>query len=73
MKTYTLEAVVRGQTVKFDKKFTSRTSAINYMFAYLENHCIFDNQVKDEYPVNGDIHNIEYKINYYNRFRVCRV
>ena len=74
MKYYTLETIKNGKTVKFNKKFNSRNSAINYAFAYFEKRLYNGNlQVEDEFNINGDKHDVEYVLDYYNRFRVNRV
>ena len=73
MKYYTLTAIVNGQNVKLKRKmFTSRSDAINYMFNYYEENNIYNLEVRDEYPVNGDKHVIEYVCNFHNRFTVAR-
>ena len=57
-----------------NKKFNTRNQAIDYAFAYFENHLYNDElQVEDEYEINNDKHNVEYVLNYYYRFRVNRV
>ena len=72
MKRYTLEAIIDGEEVLFDKKFASRNKAINYMFAYYEHNYKYNLFVNDEYAIHGDKHNIEYVCNYHNRFRINR-
>ena len=49
VKYYTLEAIVKGKEIKFDKVFDSRNSAIDYMFDYLERAYIFDKKIEEEY------------------------
>ena len=71
MKYYTLQAIINGERKTFSKQFTSRQSAIDFMFDYLERACIFGKEVEDEYTV-GDKHNIEYVFDYNNRFIVSR-
>ena len=73
MKRYTLQAVVDGEVVGFNKKFASRSKAIDYMFDYYSKHYIQNMQVDEEYYVNGNEHDIEYVCDYYNRFRIARV
>ena len=74
MKYYTLETIKNGQTVKFNKKFNSRNSAINYAFAYFEKRLYNGNlQVEEEFDINNDKHNVEYVLDYFNRFRIARV
>lgn len=73
MKRYTLQAVVDGEVVGFNKKFASRNKAIEYMFNYYSNHYYQNIQVEEDFYVNGNIHDIEYVCDYYNRFRVTRV
>ena len=74
MKYYTLETIKNGTTVKFNKKFNSRNSAINYAFAYFEKR-LYNGylQVEDEFNIDNDKHNVEYVLDYFNRFRVNRV
>lgn len=73
MKYYTLEAVVRGKQIKFDKIFSSRKSAIDYMFTYYDKHHMYNLMVNDEIAVNGNKHDIEYVCdNESYRFRVNR-
>jgi hypothetical protein len=74
MKYYTLETINNGNTVKINKKFTTRDQAINYAFAYFERRFLNDSlQVEDEYKINNDNHNVEYVLDYFNRFRINRV
>lgn len=73
MKFYTLEAVVRGENVKFDKTFASRDSAIDYMFKYYKKHYMDDVEVDEQLLVDGNKHNIEYVCNQHDRFRINRV
>lgn len=74
MKYYTLETINNGHSVKINKKFNSRTEAINYAFAYFERRFYNgDLQVEDVYDIADDKHNVEYVLNYSNRFRVNRV
>ena len=73
-KYYVLETINNGATVKINKKFTSRSKAINYAFAYFERKT-FNNdlQVEDEYLIDNNKHTIEYVLDYYTRFRINRV
>ena len=74
MKYYTLETINNGKTVRINKKFTTRDQAINYAFAYFENRFYNDSlQVEDVYNIGNNNHNVEYVLDYYNRFRVNRV
>lgn len=74
MKYYTLETIDNGKTVRINKTFSTRTSAINYAFAYFEKHLYNDSlQVEDTFNINNEKHNVEYVIDYNNRFRVNRV
>ena len=74
MKYYTLETINNGNTVRINKKFTTRDQAINYAFAYFERRFLNESlQVEDEYKIDNDNHNVEYVLDYYNRFRVNRV
>ena len=73
MKYYTLEAIVKGEPVKLKRSmFASRSEAINYMFDYYEDHYLYNLQVKEEYPICGNKHRIEYYCDFYNRFIVTR-
>ena len=71
---YVLETINNGATVKVNKKFKSRSKAIDYAFTYFERKT-FNNdlQIEDEYEIEGNKHNIEYVLDYYTRFRVERV
>ena len=74
MKYYTLETINNGNTVRINKKFTSRDQAINYAFAYFERRYLNEAlQVEDEYTIADNKHNVEYVLDYFNRFRVNRV
>lgn len=74
MKYYTLEAVVDGHTAKLKRNvFLSRGDAIDYMFKYYDDKQLYSLEVRDEYPVDGNKHNIEYVCNYHNRFTINRV
>ena len=73
MKYYTLTAIVNGRNVKLKRSlFTSRSEAIDYMFDYYEKNNIFNLEVSEEYPVDGNKHCIEYVCNFHNRFTVTR-
>ena len=72
MNRYTLEAVVDGEYIKFDRTFESRNAAIDYIFRYYENRNMVNVEVNDEYCVDGNKHDIAYVYNYYNRFRIAR-
>ena len=72
MNRYTLEAVVDGEYIKFDRLFKSRDEAIDYIFRYYEDHNILNIEVNDEYCVDSNKHDIAYVYNYYNRFRIAR-
>ena len=74
MKYYTLETINNGKIEKINKKFDTRDQAIDYAFAYFEDKTYNDSlQVEDVYSIRNDKHNIEYVLDYYNRFRVNRV
>ena len=74
MKYYTLETILNGKTEKIAKLFTSRNQAINYAFDYFEKKTLNPElQVEDEFVIDNNKHNIEYVLNYYDRFRVNRV
>ncbi len=72
MKYYTLEAIVDGKDVKFSRSFKTRTSAINFMFDYLDKNNKNSLSVVDEFAICGDKHNVEYVLNQHNRFRINR-
>lgn len=74
MKYYTLETINNGRSVRINKKFNSRSAAIDYAFAYFEKRFYNgDLQVEDIYNIADDKHNVEYVVNYFTRFRVNRV
>lgn len=73
MKFYTLEAVVRGENVKFNKVFTSRDSALDFMFKFYNKHYVYNVNVNEDVCVNGDKHNILYICDSSNSFRINRV
>lgn len=74
MKYYTLETITNGKSEKISKKFTSRNQAINYAFEHFEKAFYNDSlQIEEEFKVNNDKHNIEYVLDYHDRFRVNRV
>ena len=74
MKYYTLQTINNGHTVVVNKKFNTRDQAINYAFAYFEHKYLNENlQLSDEFKIDGNKHNIEYVLDYKNRFRVNRV
>ena len=74
MKYYTLQTINNGHTVVVNKKFNTRDQAINYAFAYFEDKYLNEDlQLSDEFNIDGNIHNIEYVLDYKNRFRVNRV
>lgn len=68
---YTLSGVLNGKRILFNKKFSSRNAAINYMFKYYEDHYFYDFQVEEE--IVKSKHDIEYVYNFNNRFEVARV
>lgn len=72
MKKYTLEAVVDGKLIRFNRTFKSRDEAINYIFRYYENHFMVNLKVNEEYYVNDNKHDIAYVYDYENRFRIAR-
>ena len=74
MKIYTLEAVLKGETVKFAKAFDSRESAIDYLFHYYtKRYMNNDLVVNEEITLGGDKHNVEYVCDHNDRFRINRV
>jgi len=72
-KYYTLQTIENGHSAIIHKQFKTRDQAIDYAFHYFSNHYREDLQVEDEFYIDGNHHNIEYVIDYYNRFRVNRV
>ena len=72
MTKYTLEAVVDGDTIRFNRYFKSRDEAIDYIFHYYDKHLLVSLEVNEEYFIDGNKHNIEYVCDYYNRFRIAR-
>ena len=74
MKYYTLETITNGKAELINKKFTSRNQAINYAFEHFEKAFYNDSlQIEDEFKINNDNHNVEYVLNYHDRFRVNRI
>ena len=73
MKFYTLEAVVKGKNVKFEKVFASRDSAIDYMFNFYKKNYMYDMVVNDEHSINDNKHNVEYICDHADRFTINRV
>ena len=71
-KGYSLEAVVEGKLIKFNRKFASRNSAIDYIFDYYYRHHLLNLKVNEEYFVNDNKHDIAYIYDYDNRFRISR-
>jgi hypothetical protein len=72
MKYYSLNAVVNNEYVEFNKNFATRDEAIAYMFDFLNDNYVYDNEVEEEFSLNGNKHNIEYVLNNNNRFNVER-
>ena len=72
MNNYTLEAVVDGKFIRFNRTFHSRDEAINYIFRYYDNHFMENLRVNEEYCIAENKHDIAYVCDYYNRFRVAR-
>ena len=72
MNKYTLEAVVDGDTIRFNRTFKSRDEAIDYIFHYYDKHFLVNLEVNEEYFIDDNKHNIEYVCDYYNRFRIAR-
>lgn len=73
MNYYTLEAVIKGKDVKFNKAFTTRKSAIDFALDYYEKQFVYGLEISEEIAVGDDKHNIEYVCGNNNRFRVKRV
>ena len=72
MNKYTLEAIVCGKPIKFNRVFKSRDEAINYVFHYFDKHYMVSLRVNEEYSIAGNKHDIAYVYDYYNRFRITR-
>ncbi len=72
MNKYTLEAIVDGEYIKFNRLFASRDAAIDYIFRYYDNHYLVNLAVNEEYCIDGNKHDITYVYDYYNRFRIAR-
>lgn len=74
MKYYVLETINNGKSAIINKQFHTRDQAINYAFAYFEHKYINENiELTDEFNIADNKHNIEYVLDYKNRFRVNRV
>ena len=71
MKYYNLKAVVNGETISVNKKFSTRDRAINAFFKMLAVK-IANTQV-EEIIEKGDKHTLEYICNNNSRFLVSRV
>ena len=67
-----LTAIIEGRTKIYNKEFSSRDAAIDYIFNYYNKHSLKDLYVEDEYIVDNDKHNIEYVCDYENRFKIAR-
>lgn len=72
MNKYTLEAIVDGEFIRFNRTFKTRTDAINYIFRYYDKHLLVNLKVNEEYFIEGNKHDIAYVYDYYNRFRIAR-
>ena len=72
MNKYTLEAIVEGKLIKFDRTFKTRTQAMNYIFDYYDRHQLVELRVNDEYFIDDNKHDIAYVYDYDNRFRIAR-
>lgn len=68
--TYKLTGIINGKTIKFNKRFSTREDAIAYMLNYYEKEFVFNAQVEEE--IYKEKHDVEYVINFYNRFEVAR-
>lgn len=68
--TYSLTGIIDGKTINYKKTFSCRTAAINYIFHFYERQLKLNPQVQDTFPISK--HNIEYVIDYHNRFRISR-
>jgi len=72
MKYYKLDAVINNKEVEFKKAFATRNEAINFMFNYLNDNYIYNSELKEEYPLMDNKHNVQYVLNNNNRFKVVR-
>lgn len=74
MKYYTLETINNGHAATITKQFHTRNEAINYAFAYFEHKYLNENiALTDEFEIGDNKHNVEYVLDYKNRFRINRV
>ena len=69
--TYKLSGIINGTKVKFNKRFNSREDAISYMLNFYEKQYVFNMQVEEE--IIKEKHDVEYVIDFHNRFEVARV
>lgn len=68
---YKLSGIINGNKIKFNKRFNSREDAISYMLNYYEKQYVFNMQVEEE--IYKEKHDVEYVIDFHNRFEVARV
>ena len=73
MKYYTLQAIINGERKAFPNKFSSRDSAINFMFNYLDHAFIYNKSIDEEYAHGNNKHEIEYVCDQNTRFIINRV
>ena len=72
MKKYTLEAIVEGKLIRFNRSFKTRDEAIDYIFRYYDRHSLVRLRVNEEYFIDDNKHDIAYVYDYDNRFRIAR-
>ena len=72
MNKYTLEAIVEGELIRFNREFKSRSEAMNYIFHYYDKHHLVELKINDEYFIGENKHDIAYVYDYENRFRIAR-
>ena len=72
MKKYMLTAIIDGRTKIYNKEFSTRNAAIDYIFNHYHKHILQNIHVEEEYIVDNDKHNIEYVCDYDNRFKISR-
>ena len=72
MKNYTLETIINGKDIKFDRKFNSRNAAISFALDYLNKHYIYNTEIEEEILLNDNKHNVEYVCNDTIRIVVAR-
>lgn len=70
---YKVNAVINNDYYQVNKKFETRLDAINYAFKLINRKYIYNVEVEEEFPLNGDKHNVQYVLKDNVRFSVARV